>query len=107
MKATWTAQGLSVEMDPAVAARFDAAGALRDLVFAAWPPASLQAALKESPWSARFLPDGSRELWCQGRLTLRVQGDPAAEGGQLLQHARDGYSITVKDLKDQDDPDQP
>jgi len=103
MKLTWDRQGVQCQVDPSVGAGFDAQQALRDLVFASWPPEALRAALVGGPWSAAFDPDGRRTLSCGGRIRLSVSGRTDSPQGQVLRHLPEGYSITVKELNDHDE----
>lgn len=103
VKVTWDRQGVAVQTDPALGAGFDAQQALRDLVFASWPPGALTAALGAGPWHALFYADGGRDLSLGGRLRLQVRGRPSDPGGQRLLHWPEGYSITVRDLAAGDD----
>lgn len=103
VKVTWDRQGVQVEASPALGAGFDAQQALRDLVFASWPPGALNAALGAGPWHALFHVNGDRDLILDGHPRLQVRGRPSDPGGQRLLHWPEGYSITVRDLAAGDD----
>lgn len=97
---TWGPQGVKKELAPAVAAQlaaghFDPESALRDMVLATWPRASIEAALGAGPWSLRQDAQGRRELWCQGRRRVAVHDTPE---GTLIEHEPEAYRVSVKTL---------
>lgn len=100
----WSRQGLSATVAPEAAPYFAPRQVLDDLCFALWPPASLEAALKSSPYHADFKP-ASRTLWRADRRVLVVEFDAGAHGS-LLVLRRPGQSeeIRVRDVPQGDRP---
>jgi|GEM_PF-3399838 hypothetical protein len=93
VKVRWDRGGMAVEADPAVAAHFDAAQALRDLVLARWPLAALQASMQGGPWSVRQTPEQGRVLSLNGKIMVAVSPD-----GGTIAHLQEGYRVTVHSL---------
>jgi hypothetical protein len=93
VKVRWDARGMAVEADPAVAAHFDGALALRDLVLARWPVAALQRSMQGSRWALRQTPDQGRTLSLDGRIVVAVSPD-----GGTVAHLQEGYRVTVRAL---------
>jgi hypothetical protein len=93
VKVRWDRGGVAVDADPAVAAHFDGAQALRDLVLARWPAAALEAAMRGGPWSFRQTPEQGRVLSLNGKISVAVSPD-----GRTISHLQEGYRVTVRDL---------
>jgi hypothetical protein len=72
VRVRWTARGVDADLAPQAAPYLDPRAMLRELSFALWPPAALDAAFKGGPFHADFSP-GRRVLWQGSRERLVLE----------------------------------
>lgn len=90
---TWEGDSVSQAVDPNVPARIDGQGILRDVVFAHWPEAALQASFAGTRWSARFA-GPERTLLRDGRPWITVKPGQGEDGaGLVVDHVEEGYKV--------------